>query len=185
MFLFEKFLMDENKRIRSSIPITFEQLIIPRLQQLDQALGPGCVSLTWVSPNIDDFCDSVQRALENFDLILQRAHDLITYRIEAVLNDVTATTLCELSEDEPMSVEEFFKRTEELCAEASVQLQTKSMNVEEATEELIELLYPNYRQDHFKIKYLARKCVCASYSLTNVCLITILTRFYHVTIFGL
>lgn len=137
--------MDENKRVRKSIPPTFEQLIVPRLQQLDQVLAPGCVSLTWVSPNIDEFSASVQTAIENFDLILQRANDLITYRIEAVLNDITLTHLCEFNEEEPVSVEEFYKRTEELCAEASVHLQSKSMNVEEAAEELIELLYPNYR----------------------------------------
>lgn len=87
----------------------------------------------------------MQKALETFDLVLRRANDLITYRIEAVLNDVTATHLCEINDEEPMSVDEFYKRTEELCEEASVQLQSKSMNVEEATEELIELLYPNYK----------------------------------------
>lgn len=140
-----KFLMDENKRIRSSIPATFGQLIIPRLQQLDQIISPGCVSLTWVSPNIDEYSQAVQQAIENFDLVLQRAHDLMTYRIEAVLNDITDTHLCEFNEEEPVNVEEFYKRTEELCAEASVHLQSKSMNVEEAAEELIELLYPNYR----------------------------------------
>lgn len=137
--------MDENKRVRSSIQPIFRDLIVPRLQQLDQVLAPGCVSLTWVSPNIDEFCQTVQQAIESLDLVLQRAHDLIVYRIEAVLNDITDTNLCEFNEDEPVSVEDFFKRTEELCAHASDQLQSKSMNVEEAAEELIELLYPEYK----------------------------------------
>lgn len=139
--------MDENKRVRGSIQPIFKDLIVPRLQQLDQVLTPGCVSLTWVSPNIDDFCETVQHAIENLDLVLQRAHDLIVYRIEAVLNDISSTHLCEFNEDEPVSVDEFFRRTDELCNEASAQLQSKSMNVEEAAEELIELLYPEYKYE--------------------------------------
>jgi hypothetical protein len=118
---------------------------VPRLQQLDSVILPGCVSLTWVSPNIDEYCDAVQKAVENFDLILKRANDLILYRIEAVLNDITSTQLCEINDEDPIAIDEFYRRTEELCAEACVLLQTKSLNIEEATEELIELLYPNYR----------------------------------------
>ena len=87
----------------------------------------------------------MQVALENFELILKRADDLILYRIEAVLNDITSTALCEINDDEPMSIDQFWHRTQELCVQGGQFLQTKSMNVEEATEELIELLYPNYR----------------------------------------
>lgn len=161
-----KFLVDENKRLRGKIPPSFEQLLIPRLQSLDQTFAPGCISLTWVSSNIDDYSESVQRALDSFELVLQRAEDLVTYRIEAVLSDVATSTLCEIADDEPMSVEAFYRRTEELCAEVSLQLQSKSANVEEATEELIELLYPAYKYvpiclllfcDHFIYNFVLKR----------------------------
>lgn len=140
-----KFIIDENKRIRSSIPVAYEQLIAPRLTHLDTVLSPGCVSLTWVSPDIDKYCENVLKHFENFDLVLKRASDLVTYRIEAVLNDMSNTVLCEISEEEPLAVEEFVHRTEELCEKGALSLQAKSKNVEEAAEELIELLYPDYK----------------------------------------
>ncbi len=38
------------------------------------------------------------------------------FRIEGVFSKMTKTRLCELSEEEPMSIFEFVRRTEELCA---------------------------------------------------------------------
>ena len=140
-----KFLLDQNSRIRALIPTSFEQLIAPRLRKLDQILAPGCISITWVSPNIDEFCDTVQQTLENIELILKRANDLVSYRIEVILNDMSNTVLCELSDQEPISIEGFVQKTEELCEIGANLLQIKSQNIEEATEELIELLYPEYK----------------------------------------
>lgn len=146
-----KFLIDENNRIRNSIPSSFEHLMAPRLAKLDQVFGPGCISMTWVSPNIDEFCDHVEQALHNFDLILSRANDLVAYRIEAILTDMSNTPLCEIPDEEPISIEEFVHRTEELCEIGAAALQTKSHNIEEATEELIELLYPDYKTQLEKV----------------------------------
>ena len=114
---------------------------------VDQALTPGCLTLTWVSPNIDEYCQNVFKELENLDLVLRRANDLVTYRIEAVLNDMSNLTLCEINDDEPISAEDFLEKTIEMCTHGAQSLQAKSHNIEEATEELIELLYPEYKNN--------------------------------------
>lgn len=128
-------------------PVAFEQLMIPRFNVLEQALTPGCLTLTWVSPNIEEYCQNVFKELENLDLVLRRANDLVTYRIEAVLNDMSNLILCEINDEEPISAEEFLEKTNDLCTHGAILLQAKSHNIEEATEELIELLYPEYKNN--------------------------------------
>jgi len=130
--------------VRRSIPTIFDQLIVPRLTYLDTVFMPGYTSITWDSPNIDDFCSSVNKALEALELVVGRANDLVAYRIESVLEDMLSVSLCESSDEEPILAEDFTRRTEELCEQNAQVVQTKSQNIEEATRELIELLYPDY-----------------------------------------
>jgi dynein heavy chain len=44
--------------------------------------------------------------------MLDRANDLITYRIDAVLDEIATMNLCDLPEDEPVTPEEFLQNTE-------------------------------------------------------------------------
>ncbi len=142
-----KSILDENKRLRASIPASFEQLILPQLARLDQTLLPGQTHLTWNSPSIDEYHERCVRSLEGVDLTLTRCRDLMEFRIEGVFGEMMRTQLCELSEEEPMSIFEFVRRTEELCAKGSEALQVRSKNIEEAVEELIELVYPEYNEE--------------------------------------
>lgn len=48
--------------------------------------------------------------------------------------------LVELPEDEPWTVIDFMANTEELCSTGARELQTKSVNVEDAANELINML---------------------------------------------
>lgn len=43
---------------------------------------------------------------------MTRAGDLVEFRIDAVLKEMAKTTLCELPEDEPWTVEQFLERTQ-------------------------------------------------------------------------
>jgi dynein heavy chain len=44
--------------------------------------------------------------------MLERANDLITYRIDAVLNEIATMSLCDLPDDEPITPEEFLHNTQ-------------------------------------------------------------------------
>lgn len=61
-------------------------------------------------------------------------------RILQVLASMQKITLHSLPEDEPWSVEEFVEKTEEACRLAAVDLHRKSLMVEEAVEEVLELV---------------------------------------------
>ncbi len=50
--------------------------------------------------------------MDEFDLMLDRANDLITYRIDAVLDEIATMSLCDLPEDEPITPEEFLHNTQ-------------------------------------------------------------------------
>jgi hypothetical protein len=44
--------------------------------------------------------------------MLDRANDLITYRIDSVLNEISTMSLCDLPEDEPITPDTFLQHTE-------------------------------------------------------------------------
>ncbi|CAF4362810.1 unnamed protein product, partial [Rotaria sordida] len=79
-------------------------------------------------------------ALDEFNLNLERTNNLITYRINAVFDEITRIPLCDLPEDEPITPGEFLQHTQELCNYASKQIQIKSHHVEDAVLEVIDLL---------------------------------------------
>jgi dynein heavy chain len=145
MYLFLKFVLEEFKRVKAHIPPIFDVLIAPRLTALDEVLMPGCLSFTWASPNVDQFCESMEHAVRQFELMCTRIQELVTYRIEAVLHDISTTNLIDLNEEEAVTVEEFLERTEGMCSAGTASIQVKSTNVEEATEELLQLIYPDYK----------------------------------------
>lgn len=45
------------------------------------------------------------------ELLLDRVNDLIEFRIDAVLQEMSSVPLCKLPEDEPLSCEEFLQKT--------------------------------------------------------------------------
>jgi dynein heavy chain len=133
------------------VPTIFEQLIVPRYHQIDAIFMTGCLVYTWVSPNLNEYCDSIYKEIENLDLLFKRANDMVVYRIDAVLNDMTNIVLCEINENEPIAAEEFLEKTEKMCEIGASNLQIKSNNIEDATEELIMLLYPEYNRIEEKL----------------------------------
>ncbi|KAF4103547.1 dynein axonemal heavy chain 5 isoform X1 [Onychostoma macrolepis] len=130
----------ENSRVRSKIQPAFEQLLMPHVAKVDEAILPGLTSLSWTSLNIEKYLNRITTALEDLELLLQRVNDLVEFRIDAVLQEMSTTTLCVLPEDEPCTCEEFVQTTKELCIKGAQMLHTKSSLVEEAANELINML---------------------------------------------
>ncbi len=54
------------------------------------------------------------------DLIGKQAKDILECRIEAVLEEMSLTPLCDIPEEDAITVEEFQKMTEDCCNDASV-----------------------------------------------------------------
>ncbi|CAF0809445.1 unnamed protein product [Rotaria sordida] len=133
-------LVEKNKNLREKIQHPFEALLTPKIHRLNDIIQPGLTSITWASLTIDDFVNTVNAALDEFNLNLERTNNLITYRINAVFDEITGIPLCDLPEDEPITPGEFLQHTQELCNYASKQIQIKSHHVEDAVLEVIDLL---------------------------------------------
>ncbi|XP_048253391.1 dynein axonemal heavy chain 5-like isoform X2 [Haliotis rufescens] len=133
-------MLEENKRVLGKIPAAFEMLMGLHIAKVDDAIEPGVTTLTWTSINIHEYVGEVYKALAELELLMDRAHDLTEFRIDAILRDMAMTTLCQLPDDEPWTVDHFLENTQILCAKGAHILQTKSQTVEEAANELINML---------------------------------------------
>ncbi|KAM9783262.1 dynein axonemal heavy chain 5-like [Neosynchiropus ocellatus] len=133
-------MLSENSRVRLKIQSVFEQLAKPHLAKVDEAIQPGLTSLNWTSLNIDRYLNNITKSLRDLELLMDRVNDLVEVRIESVLQEMSATTLCFLPEDGPVTCEEFVHITRELCLKQAHSLHTKSLLVEEAANEVINML---------------------------------------------
>ncbi|XP_073341883.1 dynein axonemal heavy chain 5 isoform X1 [Pagrus major] len=133
-------ILSENTRVRAKIQSAFEQLAMPHVAKVDEAIQPGLTSINWTSLNIDKYLGRIDKALVDLELLMDRVNDLVEFRIDAVLQEMSGSTLCVLPEDEPITCEEFVQTTRDLCIRQAQSLHTKSSLVEEAANELINML---------------------------------------------
>ncbi|XP_074644897.1 dynein axonemal heavy chain 5-like [Tubulanus polymorphus] len=133
-------MLQENKRVRTKIPVAYDTLMAPHVAKVDEVIEPGLTTLMWTSMNIGNYTTSVYKALSDLELLMDRANDLVEFRIDAVLYDMANVTLCELPEEEPWTVDKFLENTQVLCAKGAQILQSRSINVEDAANELINML---------------------------------------------
>ncbi|XP_064201033.1 dynein axonemal heavy chain 5 isoform X1 [Anguilla rostrata] len=132
--------LTENARVRGKIQTAFLQLATPHLAKVDEAVLPGLTFLNWSSLNIEKYINRIMTALADLELLMDRVNDLAEFRIDAVLQEMSSATLCLLPEDEPFTCEEFVQTTRDLCIKAAQSLHNKSSLVEEAANELINIL---------------------------------------------
>lgn len=133
-------MLQENQRVRNMIPTAFEALMGPHTGKVDATIDPGLTILTWTSMNIKEYVQEVYTELQALELLMDRAHDVTEFRIDAVLKEMATTNLCQLPEEDPWTVDHFLDNTQMLCSKGAQLLQTKSMVVEEAANELINML---------------------------------------------
>lgn len=105
-------MLSESVRVLARIPPAFKPLMSPHLAKVDAAIEPGLTMLNWTSLSLDVYMDSVYDAFKELELLIDRANDLVKFRIEAVLQEMSNTLLCELPSDAPWTVERFLKNTE-------------------------------------------------------------------------
>ncbi|XP_043743727.1 dynein axonemal heavy chain 5 [Cervus elaphus] len=135
-----KMMLAEYQRVKSKMPPIIEQLMVPHLAKVDEALQPGLAALTWTSLNIEMYLKNAFAKIRDLELLLNRVNDLIEFRVDAILEDMSSTPLCQLPGEEPVPCEEFLQMTKDLCVNGAQILHFKSSLVEEAVNELINML---------------------------------------------
>ncbi|XP_006736116.1 LOW QUALITY PROTEIN: dynein heavy chain 5, axonemal-like [Leptonychotes weddellii] len=135
-----KMMLAEYQRVKSKMPPTIETLMAPHLAKVDEALQPGLAALSWTSLNIEIYLKNTFAKIKDLELLLDRVNDLMEFRIDAVLEEMSSTPLCQLPGEEPLTCADFLQMTKDLCIKGAQILNFKSSLVEEAVNELINML---------------------------------------------
>lgn len=104
-------MLKEYKRVLQKVPGVLEPLMAPHRAMMDAALEPGLRMITWTSLNISAYISGVHETLDEILLLIDRANDLINFRILKVLKEIENTVFCEVPLVEHMATDEFLKRT--------------------------------------------------------------------------
>ncbi|XP_040833581.1 dynein heavy chain 5, axonemal [Ochotona curzoniae] len=135
-----KMMLAEYQRVKSKMSPTIEPLMVSHLAKVEEALQPGLAALTWTSLNIDTYLENAFAKIKDLELLLDRANDLIAFRIDAILEEMSGTPLCQLPQEQPLTCQDFLQATKDLCVKGARILHFKSSLVEEAVNELINML---------------------------------------------
>lgn len=111
-FFVLQMMLKENKRVRAKIPSAFDPLMAPHRARVDGAIEPGLTQLTWTSVNIPSYMENVYAELSKLELMMDRVHDLMEFRIEAILKEMSKTVLCQIPDEEPWTVDHFLENTQ-------------------------------------------------------------------------
>lgn len=87
-----------------------------------------------------EFYEQCKEGINTFDILVQRVHDIYLNRVLFVLNSMQEISLQSLPTNELWTVQEFLEKNEDACRAAAIELNRKSQMVEEAVEEVLELV---------------------------------------------
>lgn len=87
-----------------------------------------------------EFYEQCKEGINTFDILVQRVHDIYLNRVLFVLNSMQEISLQTLPIDELWTVQEFLEKNEDACRAAAIELNRKSQMVEEAVEEILDLV---------------------------------------------
>lgn len=71
-------------------------LLLPQVVRLSSLLLPGLRSVIWTSEDWKEFVDRANAAINNFDVLVTRVHDIYMNRIIYVLSGMQEVTLITL-----------------------------------------------------------------------------------------
>ena len=60
---------------------------------------------------VEDYVREARLVLSELDLLTDRANELVEFRIDVILKEITSTVLCELPTEESWAVDYFVERT--------------------------------------------------------------------------
>ncbi|XP_041986842.1 dynein axonemal heavy chain 5 [Aricia agestis] len=135
-----QFLLEDYLRTVRQVKLEVRPLLLPQVVRLSSLLLPGLRSVTWTCEDWKEFIDRANGAITSFDVLVTRVHDIYVNRIIYVLAGMQEVTLVTLPDENPWSIDEFLDHIESGCRNASMELNRKSLMVEEAVEEILELV---------------------------------------------
>ncbi|XP_045541937.1 dynein axonemal heavy chain 5 [Papilio machaon] len=135
-----QFLLEDYLATLRRVKLEVRPLFLPQVVRLSSLLLPGLKTVTWTSEDWKEFIDRANSAIKSFDVLVTRVHDIYSNRIIYVLAGMQEVSLVNLPEEVPWSMEEFIEHVESGSRNACIELNRKSLMVEEAVEEVLDLV---------------------------------------------
>ena len=143
-------LLERYKSYLSRFPKDLLPLMKPHKEEVDSAIKPGLVSVTWVSTNIQDYLSNIKSHLDDFENLGNLVQDILTCRVETALQEIANTQLCHMP-NEPCSIETFTKLAEETAQKAVVLLTKYIKFCESALVDILETLKKHLAESERKV----------------------------------
>jgi len=132
--------LKEYERVVSTInPIT-RSLMQRCVNALDRLTGPGETTLTWMSLNIDVYCNRLTEGIQRLEDTVVKVNGITENRMQHNLNLISKTLLVHLPDNESFSLEQFVRLQEQYIKEQSEFIDVKNKEVEAASNDVINVV---------------------------------------------
>ncbi|NXH84859.1 DYH8 protein, partial [Edolisoma coerulescens] len=125
-------------------PNFFVNLLTPKRNKMEDVLRQGLTILTWSSVTLETFFQEADEVLHIFRQLLRKVSVLNEVQIGSLLKEISSTSLVSLPVDGPIKIEDLLADNEGYTKECAESLNIKSMHIEDAVQELINLFEKNY-----------------------------------------
>ncbi|NXQ74857.1 DYH8 protein, partial [Quiscalus mexicanus] len=122
----------------------FVNLLTPKMQRMEAVLRQGLTMLTWSSVTLETFFKEADQILHIYRQLLRRVNVITDVRIGTILKEISRTSLVSLPVDGAIKIEDLLTDNEEYTKECSELFNVKSMRIEDAVQDLIEIFEKHY-----------------------------------------
>ncbi|NXO33744.1 DYH8 protein, partial [Locustella ochotensis] len=130
--------------LRKRTPNIFVNLLTPKIEKMESVLRQGLTMLTWASVTLETFFQEADQVLHTFRQLLRRVTVISDVRIGLILKEISRTSLVSLPVDAPIEVEDLLTDNEDYTKECAEILNIKSMRIEDAVQDLIDIFEKHY-----------------------------------------
>ncbi|NXM47653.1 DYH8 protein, partial [Gymnorhina tibicen] len=130
--------------LREKTPNVFVNLLTPKRDKMEGVLRQGLTMLTWSSVTLETFFQEADEILHVFRQLLRKIHILNAVQIGSLLKEISSTSLISLPVDGTVEIKDLLADNEDYTKECAESLNIKSMHIEDAVQELIDLFEKNY-----------------------------------------
>ncbi|XP_063992717.1 dynein axonemal heavy chain 8 [Diachasmimorpha longicaudata] len=126
-----KQLVEENDRVRESVPDLFLNLMKPAFARLQGAFQPCLSIVVWNSLGISQVCQSIQEVLRDVEIFVKEISDIKEARVDEIFQRISETSIIKL-DDHALSPEQFVVDNVNFGSAAGIDLELKSVAAEKA-----------------------------------------------------
>ncbi|GIY53760.1 dynein heavy chain 5, axonemal, partial [Caerostris darwini] len=164
-------LLKRHKELRNLSREELIPLLEIHLEILDNVLKPGMTTITWSSLNIDSFLEKYSECVAHIESLFDRLCKILNHRVDETLSQVAEVELCPVAPENPVTIQAFSTILSASAAEGADFLEKRSLAVEDAVQEVIEVFVKesSFNEEEEKSKQQKRKITDVSVGLQHQC----------------